>query len=135
MRASVPNQNEPVEKLLFKLRSEASIASQVPVELINGFKVTSIAITCPDCHRVTNPDHVKGVTNFPSPSVFTIDAAGYCCNCAVLYPVLLRIRAVGKGAQLEYYTKSGWKVSASNRKKKPFMVWIKHFLFKNNKWQ
>lgn len=105
------------EELIFKLMNENSIASQTPVVLRNGFKISTIIISCPCCSQPSHPDHVKGKVSFPIRNVVVIDTAGYCSGCLILYPTLLRIRELGKGAQLERYTGSGWVVSGADDKK------------------
>lgn len=105
------------EQLIFKLMNEHSIASQIPVVLRNGFKINTIIISCPCCSQPSQPDHARGKVSFPISNVVVIDAAGYCSGCLILYPTLLRIREVGKGAQLEQYTGSGWVVSGAGDKK------------------
>jgi hypothetical protein len=89
-----------------RFKSDKAICDLLPLKLSNGYVITDLDGSCPECGKVADKYLFRGVFCESTSTVVTYRAQGL-CECKALFRIDGRLRAVGKTMQQEYIDNNG----------------------------
>lgn len=101
--------DERTRTVLDRWRRDPPLASFLPLKFPAGSVLQVVSTACASCGDCLDGEVLRGRCTRPRPDVAAFEGVGACRACALLTPVLFRVRGIGGGLRIEWPDpEQGW---------------------------